>query len=124
MSIVTNIPRNSQIHCAPAKCAATLVPLINNLYAKEWSRLVNHFYPSTKLKAKQRDGGKTKRQYFPPQTPLERLPACDELTRQQKTELLELHAQLNPFQLKARIGQKLKRIFNHLSVTLNLAQRI
>jgi hypothetical protein len=100
------------------------VRLINNLYANEWSLYINHFCPSMKLKAKQRDGAKTKRQYHPPQTPLQRLLATRELTKPAKTALRDLHAQLNPFTLKATIETKLRRIFNSVSVTSNLRQRI
>ena len=47
-----------------------LVPLMNDLYAREWSQLTNHFKPTFKLVQREKKDGKTKRIYEKqPQTP-------------------------------------------------------
>ena len=51
-----------------------LVPLMNDLYGKEWSQFTNHFKPTFKLVRREKKGGKTKRIYeTQPQTPYQRL---------------------------------------------------
>ena len=47
-----------------------LVPLMNELYANEWSQFTNHFKPTFKLLRREKKDGRTKRIYEPkPQTP-------------------------------------------------------
>ena len=53
---------------------AELVPLMNDLYAKEWSQFTNHFKPTFKLLKREKKNGRTKRIYeAAPQTPYQRL---------------------------------------------------
>ena len=40
-----------------------LVPLMNDLYAQEWSQFTNHFKPTFKLLKRDKQGGQTKRIY-------------------------------------------------------------
>ena len=49
---------------------AGLVPLMNDLYAQEWSQFTNHFKPTFKLLQRKKKNGRTKRIYEKtPQTP-------------------------------------------------------
>jgi len=92
-----------------------LVPLMNDLYAKEWSQFTNHFKPTFKLLKREKKNGRTKRIYEKtPQTPYQRLlesPAIPEAT---KVKLRAEHAGLDPFVLKKSIEAKLKKFFTAL----------
>jgi len=101
-----------------------LVDLMNDLYANEWSLLQNFFCPTLKLKEKLRDGGRYRKSYFPPQTPYARGGGADNLPEAQQQRLRQIAASLNPFDLKRRIETKLKHIFQFVSVTSNVRQRI
>ena len=54
-----------------------LVPLINDLYANEWSQWKNFIVPTRKLKEKTQVGSKIIRKMHPPATPYDRIMACD-----------------------------------------------
>jgi len=101
-----------------------LVPLMNDLYAQEWSLLQNHFCPTLKLQAKSRDGSRYQRRYFPPETPYHRILASAAVPHSVKQVLQIQHNALNPFALKRNIEAKLKHIFALVSVTSNVRQRI
>lgn len=49
-----------------------LTTLMNALYANEWSQLQNHFYPTLKLKHKERSGARYRKEYHPPRMPYQR----------------------------------------------------
>jgi hypothetical protein len=92
-----------------------LVPLMNDLYAQEWSQWTNHFKPTFKLRKREQQGGKTKRIYeHPPQTPYQRLLASPDIPEATKAKLRTQHAKLNPFALKKSIEVKLKKFFTAL----------
>lgn len=101
-----------------------VVPLMNELYRKEWSLLQNHFMPSMKLHTKTRIGAKYKKQYESPKTPYERVLESDSVAEATKENLRATHAALNPFTLKREIERKLMEIFQHVKVTTNVRQRI
>ena len=64
---------------------------ITRLYGA--SRLfVNFFQPSFKLAAKQRDGAKVSKRYYPPQTPCERLLQAESVPMAAKIKLREIAA--------------------------------
>jgi len=90
---------------------AGLVPLMNDLYAQEWSQFQNHFRPSLKLHSRDKRGSKTVRRYEKPQTPYARLLASPQISQTNKARLRAEHAQLNPFDLKKNIEQKLRWFF-------------
>lgn len=86
------------------------VPLLNNLYRREWRVFHNFFCPSVKLLDKQRVGSKTTKRYDSPKTPYQRVlesPYIAQVTKNAMTKYLET---LNPFLLKKVIEEKLKRI--------------
>lgn len=92
-----------------------LVPLLNELYGREWSQYQNHFRPTFKLVKREKKGGKTVRSYEKePQTPYQRLLECPEIPEATKARLRMEHASLDPFALKKAIEQKLKGFFTAL----------
>lgn len=92
-----------------------LVPLMNDLYALEWSQYTNHFKPTFKLLDRQKKDGKTKRIYEnEPQTPYQRLLASPDIAEMTKSRLRSEHARLDPFVLKKSIEGKLKKFFTVL----------
>jgi hypothetical protein len=92
-----------------------LVPLMNELYAQEWSQFTNHFKPTFKLLSREKKDGKTKRIYEKqPQTPYQRLLASPEIGEATKARLRSEHAGLDPFALKKSIEIKLKKFFTAL----------
>jgi hypothetical protein len=94
-----------------------LVPLINDLYANEFSLLQNYFLPSLKLISKQRIGSKIKKRYSKPLTPYQRMLDHAEVAEETKARLRAVFATLDPFTLHATIQRKLKAIFKLVSVT-------
>jgi len=102
----------------------SLVGLMNDLYANEWSLYQNHFCPSMKLLKKQRINSKYYKRYDAPQTPYHRVLASDQVNSETKNHLKTVHQSLNPFILKKIIEKKLRVIFKHVKVTSNVRQRI
>ena len=94
---------------------AELVPLMNGLYAREWSQFTNHFKPTFKLLKREKKGGRTVRIYEKqPQTPYQRLLASPDISEATKAKLRAEHAALEPFELKKNIEAKLKKFFTAL----------
>ena len=92
-----------------------LVPLMNDLYAKEWSQFTNHFKPTFKLLKREKQNGRTKRIYEQtPCTPYQRLLESAEIPAATKVKLRVEHAGLDPFALKKSIEVKLKKFFTAL----------
>jgi hypothetical protein len=88
-----------------------VVPLLNNLYIEEWRLFHNFFLPSVKLIAKERIASKTIRRYDPPKTPYQRVMESPLVAPEAKKKLTAQLKTLNPFQLRAAIEMKLKKIF-------------
>ena len=89
--------------------------LINDLYSQEWSQYQNHFRPTFKLLKREKKAGKTIKSYEKNhQTPYERLLENTEVPEATKERLRAEHLTLNPFELKKRIEQKLKKFFTAL----------
>jgi len=102
----------------------SLVALMNDLYAKEWSLYQNHFIPSMKLLEKKRINSKYIKKYDEPQTPYDRVMAAEHISADEKKRLQTVHTALNPFILKKNIEKKLRVIFKKVKVTSNVRQRI
>jgi hypothetical protein len=100
-----------------------LIPLMNDLYANEWSLYQNHFCPNMKL-IKQRINARYKKKYEVPKTPYQRLLDCDHITDEVKSRLWDIHQTLNPFMLKQTIEKKLRQIVQKIKVTSDVRQRI
>lgn len=90
-----------------------LVRLMNDLYANEFSLLINFnfFYPTLKLKSKSRVGSKWVKKYSKPITPAQRLIDHPDVPQATKDKLSAQAKILNPFQLQKQIQRKLKAIF-------------
>jgi hypothetical protein len=92
-----------------------LVPLMNDLYSKEWSQFTNHFKPTFKLLRREKKGGKTRRIYeSQPHTPYQRLLDSPEIPEEKKARLRAEHSRLDPFALKKTIETKLRKFFTVL----------
>jgi hypothetical protein len=91
-----------------------LVPLLNDLYANQWTCFTNFFCPTLKLKSKTRLNSKLVRRYETPQTPYERLCASEHVTADAKQRLSERFQALNPFVLQRQIQGKLRLVFDTL----------
>lgn len=85
---------------------------LNDLYTHEWRLLMNFFFPSVKLIAKERIKSRIIKQHDPPQTPLQRVLTSTHISQQSRRLLEELYKQLNPFQLQNRVNKKINRILN------------
>lgn len=101
-----------------------VVPLINDLYAHEYSLFQNHFCPSLKLKSKVRIGSRYRKVYDEPETPYQRIMESPDVLPDVKTSLELTHRTLNPLNLKMTIETKLKTIFKKISVTSFVRHRI
>lgn len=88
-----------------------LVPLMNEIYQKYWNPLWNFFTPVMKLKSKERVGAKIVKTYDEPKTPYQRLLMSPNLSQDQKDQLKQHMAGLNPFHLKKELDSKLKIFF-------------
>ena len=92
-----------------------LVPLLNELYGREWSQYQNHFRPTFKLEKREKKGSKTVKSYEKkPQTPYQRLLASEAIPEASKARLRGEHQRLDPFALKKSIEGKLKKFFTVL----------
>ncbi|BCW93449.1 MAG: transposase [Thermoanaerobaculum sp.] len=69
------------------------------------SLFVNFFLPSQKLISKKREGAKVHKRYDAPQTPLQRLLACPEISEEVKRALHEKALTLNPASLSRKINR-------------------
>jgi len=76
-----------------------LVPMVNHYYRSILCPLMNHFFPSHKLKDKRQEHGKRLRVYDPPMTPYARLLSSDYISEQAKETLRAQHLLLNPIKL-------------------------
>lgn len=80
------------------------VALLNRLYSV-WRLYVNFFLPVMKLKAKVREGSKTKRIYDEPQTPYARVLASPDVSARVKAKLRKQYATLDVVALKREIDE-------------------
>ena len=71
---------------------------------------LNLYLPSVKLLKKVHVGSKLRRVYDGPQTPFERVEACEQADRENVTSLRNCEESLDPFQLAKIIDRKLERI--------------
>lgn len=89
--------------------------LKNDLYANEWSLYRNHFIPNMKLLEKEKINSKYRKKYEAPNTPYQRLLESPDIEQSIKETQQQIHATLNPFELKKRIEEKLKIISRYVS---------
>jgi len=89
-----------------------VVPLLNNLYTKEWRLFHNFFCPSVKLIAKERIASKTFKRHDAPKTPYQRIMESPHIQQPVKLSLSKQLEKLNPFLLRKTMDKKLKKIFS------------
>ena len=89
------------------------VALMNDLYTSEWRLFLNFFCPSVKLIEKKRVASKTVKRYDKPKTPYQRILESPDISPETKKTLKEHMKDLNPFDLRRAMEEKLKAIFKH-----------
>lgn len=82
--------------------------LLNDLYRNELRLYINFFQPSVQLIRKERTGSKVKRIYDKAKTPYRRIMEREDISQDVKERLTRIYADLNPFELKRTIDQKLQ----------------
>jgi hypothetical protein len=87
------------------------VPLLNDLYRRQWRTFHNFFCPSVKLINKKRIGSKTIKQYDSPKTPYQRTIESPYVSQKVKRGMTKYLEKQNPFLLRKAIEAKLKIIF-------------
>jgi hypothetical protein len=87
-----------------------LVEPMNDLVKGAYGQLLNFFHASLKLERKERKEGRLRRIYGEAQTPLARVLASHDVTRQTKERLRQEKSRLNPFALKLAVKRSLKAI--------------
>lgn len=85
-----------------------MIEWMNRIYEDLWNPLANLFMPSTKLLRKSRIGSRIKKEYDRPQTPYDRILACESVSELEKQRLKVRKARLNPWELSERLEQELK----------------
>lgn len=80
---------------------------LQNLYDK-WNLLVNYFYPSVKILAKERKNAHTYKKYDSAKTPYRRCLESDKISDEVKSRLQEIKTKLNVVQLKKQVEENLK----------------
>ncbi len=89
------------------------VSLMNELYTSEWRLFLNFFCSSVKLIEKKRVASKTVKRYDKPKTPYQRVLESPDITPEIKNKLKKQMKDLNPFELRNAMEEKLKAIFKH-----------
>lgn len=100
-----------------------IAPALNHLYTQEWPLLMNFFFPSVKLIAKQRIKSKIIKHHDAPQTPLQRVLRSPYISPQSKRHLKELYPQLNPFQLQREVSKKITRILRLATLASHITHK-
>jgi hypothetical protein len=85
---------------------------MNDLYAHELRLYMNLFQPSVKLVQVIRKGSRRTRRYDQPRTPLDRLSDSNTADFQKIEELRALRDRTDPFELAARVQQKLETLWS------------
>ena len=89
-----------------------LVPLLNDLYAREWRQYQNHFRPTFKLAKREKKNGKAVMTYERgPQLPYQPLLDCPTTPEATKARLRAEHARLDPFEPKDAVERKFRNLF-------------
>ena len=100
------------------------VDIINQIYLK-MELYINHFVPSRKYVEKTRVGARYKRKYDKAQTPYARVLAHEDISDEIKKNLREIHAKLNPLDLKRKIDKltseliKFQRLHGNSGISWN-----
>ena len=88
--------------------------ILDEIYRDLWCPFLNFFMPTFKLIRKERVGARIKKQYEKPKTPYQRVLESSEVSEEEKNVLRRRYENLDPFELKAAIEEKLKLFFRTL----------
>ncbi len=88
--------------------------ILDGIYRELWCPFLNFFMPTFKLIRKERIGSRIRKQYEKPKTPYQRILECPEVPEEQKTRLKAQYESLDPFEMKARIEERLQLFFKTL----------
>ena len=88
--------------------------ILDEIYRELWCPFLNFFMPTFKLIRKERIGSKIRKQHEKPKTPYQRALESPEVSEEQKTRLRAMYEELDPFELKARIEERLQSFFKIL----------
>lgn len=84
--------------------------LLEGVYA-DWRLLLNFFHPVMKLVSKERVGSLLRKRYDEARTPYERVLATLEVAQEGKEHLRQLYLKLNPVDLRRRVEQQLRQLW-------------
>jgi hypothetical protein len=87
-----------------------ILPLMNQLYANQWSLFFNFFLPSVKLIEKTRDGSRIIKKHDLPKTPFHRILESQHINTATKRRLRKHYKSLNPFLLHKSIKEQIVNI--------------
>ncbi len=91
-----------------------ILPLLNQLYANDWSLFFNFFLPNAKLIEKRRDGSRIIKKHDLPKTPFHRILESQHIKSSTKKDLTKLYKSLSPFMLQKSIKEQITSILNLL----------
>ena len=89
-----------------------VIELMNDLYENEWRLFHNFYCPSVKLLSKKRVGSKVIKKHDVPKTPYQRVLESPHVSEYTKRGLQHIFENTNPFHLRRRIDEKLRKIFD------------
>lgn len=89
-----------------------MIILLNELYTKELSCLINFFVPSVKLLSKKRIGSKIIKLHDKPKTPFQRLLESKILDEEKEQKLLNTLRRINPYEVQKIVKRKVNEILN------------
>lgn len=96
-----------------------VIDLMNELYRNEWRLFQNLYSPSVKLLRKERHGSKVKKVHDEPKTPYQRVLESKYVSDYNKRGLQQAFENSNPFVLRKKIEERLKKIFAVINQTSN-----
>lgn len=88
--------------------------ILNEIYRDLWCPFLNFFMPTFKLVRKERIGSKIRKQHEKPKTPYQRVLESPEVSEEQKNRMKLQYEALDPFEMKARIEERLQLFFKTL----------
>ena len=91
--------------------------LLNQIYRELWSPFLNFFMPSFKMLRKERIGSRIVKTYEPARTPYEQLMESSAVSAERKQLLLATYEGFDPFELKQKIEESLKLLFQMIRQT-------
>lgn len=94
--------------------SAAATRILNEIYRDLWCPFLNFFMPTFKLIRKERIGSRIRKQHEKPKTPYQRILESSEVSEDHKNQLRAKYEVLDPFDLKAKIEEKLQLFFKTL----------